>query len=145
MGDPGGKPPPATEAELALLKKWDEEIRKQYKRPDSFASERDRLLWEEQRLSYARYLELTRGAQRVERAEPEPAQISDEQLQHVIAADQPRPRDVIDARKAQEAAPAHLAEAQVSLVGRCAVCGKPVTGRDVPRDKNGRPRHHRCP
>jgi hypothetical protein len=146
MGNSSGKPPSATDAELAaqqaLLKKWDGELRKQFETPQSFASERDRKLWEENRLNLARSLEAERGARR---AQPEPARISDEQLQQVIAADQPRPRDVIDARKAQAAAPANLAEAQVALVGRCAVCGKPVTGRDVPRDESGRPRHPRCP
>ena len=38
-----------------------------------------------------------------------------------------------------------LAEAQLGLLARCTICGKPVTGRDVPRDRSGRPRHHRCP
>lgn len=48
-------------------------------------------------------------------------------------------------RRVAEQVSAHLAEAQVGLTARCTVCGKPVTGRDAPRDRAGRPRHPRCP
>ncbi len=79
------------------------------------------------------------------RVEALPPLITDEQLNEVLAADNPAVRDRIAARHATEKAPADLAEAQVALTGRCTRCGKPVTGRDVPRDRSGRPRHHRCP
>lgn len=71
--------------------------------------------------------------------------ISTDHLNEVAITTVDRPRNVIDQRHAAERAPADLAEAQVGLVARCTVCGKPVTGRDVPRDRQGRPRHHRCP
>jgi len=75
-----------------------------------------------------------------------PAPIDDAHLNEIVQTTAPATaRESIADRAAADAVPAHLAEAQVSLVGRCTVCGKPVTGRDVPRDRHGRPRHHRCP
>ena len=75
-----------------------------------------------------------------------PGPINPDHLNEIVSATAPSTaRQHIAARKAAADVPAHLAEAQLSLVGRCTVCGKPVTGRDVPRDRQGRPRHHRCP
>lgn len=78
------------------------------------------------------------------RSSPPIPYITDEQLRTIATAD-PSPRDLVDAKHAARDVPAHLAESQVGLAARCTLCGKPVTGRDVPRDRNGRPRHHRCP
>ena len=78
------------------------------------------------------------------RPEPAPTRVTDEQLR-TIATAEPTVRQLVNAKHDAAAAPAHLAEAQVGLVARCTLCGKPVTGRDVPRDRSGRPRHHRCP
>lgn len=75
-----------------------------------------------------------------------PKPIDTDHLNEIVAATAPpTARGVVGERKIAAEVPAHLAEAQVSLVGRCTICGKPVTGRDVPRDRQGRPRHHRCP
>jgi hypothetical protein len=71
--------------------------------------------------------------------------IREEHLQTIVGAADPKPREILNAKKSAEEVPAHLAEAQVSLAPRCTVCGNPVIGRDVPRDRQGRPRHHRCP
>lgn len=69
--------------------------------------------------------------------------ILDEQLNTVI--DAPSAEPIGSEQKVAEQVATHLAEAQVGLAARCTVCGKPVIGRDVPRDRDGRPRHHRCP
>ena len=75
-----------------------------------------------------------------------PSQINTDHLNEVVSATRPpTEREAVAERKLAASVPEHLAEAQISLVGRCTVCGKPVTGRDVPRDRQGRPRHHRCP
>ena len=75
-----------------------------------------------------------------------PPPIDDAHLNEIVqTTTPPTAREAVADRRAAAAVPAHLAEAQVSLVGRCTLCGKPVTGRDVPRDRHGRPRHHRCP
>src|SRR5690242_7973489 len=75
-----------------------------------------------------------------------PKQINTDHLNEVLIATAPRTaRETVEQRKITADVPEHLAEAQVSLIGRCTICGKPVTGRDVPRDRQGRPRHHRCP
>ena len=74
-----------------------------------------------------------------------PSHINTDHLNEVVSATAPpTAREAIAERKLAADVPAHLAEAQVALVGRCTICDKPVTGRDVPRDREGRPRHHRC-
>lgn len=78
------------------------------------------------------------------RSEPAVPRVTDEQLR-TLATAEPTARQRVDANRAAAALPAQLAEAQVGLVARCTLCGKPVTGRDVPRDRAGKPRHHRCP
>jgi hypothetical protein len=74
----------------------------------------------------------------------QPPGVTDEIVRTLAEAANPSPRALADDRRRAAEAPADLAEAQLSLVGRCTICGKPVTGRDVPRDRQGRPRHHRC-
>ena len=64
---------------------------------------------------------------------------------HLFVAAEPTARERVAADATRAEASEQLAEAQVGLVARCTACGKPVTGRDVPRDSRGRPRHHRCP
>jgi hypothetical protein len=78
------------------------------------------------------------------RTDPAEPLISDDALQTIVAAE-PSARERVTANAERAKVPTQLAEAQVGLVARCTACGKPVTGRDVPRDSRGRPRHHRCP
>jgi hypothetical protein len=54
----------------------------------------------------------------------------DSALHHALAADQPRPADVVLQRHAATAAPAALAAGGVAVLPPCAVCGRPVTGLD---------------
>jgi hypothetical protein len=120
---PPGRPPSWTDADLA-------------------AAKQRMLEWQRNRVAP---LSLDEQLERDgKRPEPLAASVTDEQLR-TFATAEPTVRQRVDARHDAAAAPANLAEAQVGLVARCTLCGKPVTGREVPRDRAGRPRHHRCP
>ncbi len=101
-----------------------------------FPSDKDRRLREEQRERKAAIEKIERESRR----EPElEAPASDAQFQTLVEA-QSGPRHHVDRKRVAKKVPAHLAEAQVSLVLRCPLCQKPLTGDDA-----GKPAHRRCP
>jgi hypothetical protein len=113
------------------LAKLDREVRAQ-----GFTSESARRRWEEKLEELATIEMIEREHTRAPELEL-PA--SDEKFQTLVDA-QRGPRDRVDEKKAAAKVPGQLAEAQVSLVPRCALCHQPLTGSDV-----GKPAHRRCP
>jgi hypothetical protein len=124
-----------------VLRRASKRLAEEYRRriARGFPSQKDREMWEDQ---FEGRVNVERAEREGRRAEPSHEPITDAQLHTVLDADASRRRDA-DRRDAARV-PAHLAEAQVSLVERCPVCGKPIVGRAGVRSSDGRVRHRGC-
>jgi len=141
-------PPSPTDAEMHLRSRFVADRSSGPTTPGmpvgGFASESDRLRWEEQ-LAEKKFREkIERAGVRREQATP---RVTDEQLQGFIdGLPSGTAREQVASRRATFGAATQRAIGGVSALDHCSACGRPIYGtHEAPvRDRDGRFRHGRC-